>query len=207
MNNVDASQTASVVLATTNLGKVLEFSRLLEGINIVAPSDRYEQAEETGASFFENALLKAEHASATEGLISLADDSGLEVAALRGAPGVYSARYAGDGVDASNRAKLLHELAGVSDRRARFRCVLVLYRPVDGAIRRFDGSVEGVITLGERGDGGFGYDSIFVPLDGDGRTFAEMSLAEKSLISHRGEAIAQLRQYLADDEGSGFLRQ
>jgi XTP/dITP diphosphohydrolase len=139
-----------------------------------------------------NARLKAAAICAATGLAAVADDTGLEVAALDGAPGVHSARWAGDGGSyADNRAKLLRELAGASDRRAAFRTCVLVRRP-DGSEVIVDGVCAGVIATSPRGDGGFGYDSLFVPDDGDGRTFAEMTDDEKHAISHRGRAFRNL---------------
>ena len=126
------------------------------------------------------------------GLAAVADDTGFEVDALGGAPGVFAARYAGEGCSyADNRAKLLHELGDAADRRARFRTSVLVAYP-DGTELAVDGVCEGHVTTTERGVGGFGYDSIFVPDDGDGRTFAEMSDDDKHAISHRGRAFRHL---------------
>ena len=144
---------------------------------------------EDGATFEANAIKKAVALRDATGCWALADDSGLEVDALGGAPGVRSARYAGEPCDhAANNAKLLRELAGASDRRARFRCVLALAGP-DGSIRTVDGRCEGRIAHELRGAGGFGYDPLFLP-DGHDVTFAELGAAAKNAISHRGRALA-----------------
>lgn len=128
---------------------------------------------------------------------ALADDTGLEVVALGGAPGVRSARFAGEtATDADNRRKLLRELHGVADRRAAFRTVLALAQP-DGTVHLFEGSCTGTIADAERGSAGFGYDSVFVPDEGDGRTFAEMSPGEKNDLSHRARAVGALARWLA----------
>jgi XTP/dITP diphosphohydrolase len=156
-------------------------------------------AEETGATFSENAALKAVGASRFFDGLVIADDSGLEVDALGGAPGVVSARYSGVGAtDATNRAKLLAELGKTGDapRAARFHCVIALARG-GGVVATFDGAVEGRIMDMERGDGGFGYDPLFVP-DGCGQTFAELSAAVKNSLSHRARALAKLAAFLAD---------
>lgn len=155
--------------------------------------------EETGATFTENAQIKALAASQHFAGLVLADDSGLEVDALGGAPGVYSARYAGRGAsDADNRAKLLRELAAAGargkSRSARFRCAMVLAE--SGAwLGTFEGTVEGTIIHRERGNGGFGYDALFVP-DGHCLTFAQLAPETKNSLSHRGRALAQVRTFL-----------
>lgn len=139
-----------------------------------------------------NALLKARAICAASGESALADDTGLEVDALNGAPGVYTARFAGpDADDADNRAHLLHALAGSTNRVARFRTVMVIANP-DGSHHAVEGVCEGTIAEAERGNRGFGYDSVFMPAGGDGRTFAEMDADEKNAISHRGNAMRAL---------------
>ena len=155
------------------------------------------EVEETGTTFLANATLKAVAISRLAGGLVLADDSGLEVDALDGAPGVYSARYAGEGADdAANNARLLENLAGVpaSERTARFRCVMVVAR--DGEVLAdFDGSVEGRIIEAPRGDHGFGYDPLFVP-DGHDATFAELGAEIKNGMSHRARALETLVPWL-----------
>lgn len=152
---------------------------------------------EDGATFEANAVKKAVTLARATGRWALADDSGLEVDALGGAPGVYSARYAGEPADyTANNVKLLHELAGRTDRQARFRCVLALSDPAGNA-RTLEGRCEGRIIAEERGRMGFGYDPLFVP-DGCETTFAEMDAARKNLISHRARALEQAaREWLA----------
>lgn len=184
-----------VVLATSNPGKVAELARAfpaweLEGLS-AHPGVRL--PPETGDTFEENAAIKAAAAAAATGLPALADDSGLCVDALDGAPGVHSARYSEAGGDAANRAKLLAALRGLEPARrgARFVCVLVLAYP-DGAVRQARGECRGLIRESEQGTGGFGYDALFVP-EGHTRTFAEMTVAEKEPLSHRGRAIAAAR--------------
>ena len=190
-----------LLLATNNPGKVREFRELLAecGWEIVAPADVgiALEVEETGTTYEENALLKAEAFSQASGMAALADDSGLEVDALGGAPGVYSARYAGR--DTTHRDKievLLHTLRDVPDdrRTARFRAVIVVALP-DG--RRFtsEGVCEGRIAYAPRGDGGFGYDPIFL-VTGGPRTMAEISADEKNRISHRARAAAAMCEIL-----------
>lgn len=187
-----------LLIATKNAHKTAEFRALLgPGWEVTDLNAHAEVAapEETGATFAENAAIKAEAAARLfEGLV-LADDSGLEVDALGGAPGVRSARYAGeDAGDAENRARLLRELAGRSGRGARFRCVLALAGAA-GATRLFEGAVEGRILEAERGEGGFGYDSLFVP-QGYEETFAELPAEVKNRESHRARALAQAIEHL-----------
>jgi len=193
-----------VVLATGNAGKLREFQALLGDEFELLPQSEFGIAgvEETGATFEENALLKARHAAAAAGLPAIADDSGLEVDALNGAPGVRSARFAGaDGDDAANNEKLLRELEGVSGaaRRARFRAVVV-YVDDAGDARPLiaEGAWEGFIAHEPRGSNGFGYDPLF--FDGSARqTSAELAPAEKNRRSHRGQAVRRLRGLLAAD--------
>ena len=157
-----------------------------------------EDIPETGATLDENALIKARYVYERTGLNCFADDTGLEVEALGGAPGVHSARYATDGHDfAANNRKLLRELEGKANRKARFRTVISLI--VDGVERQVEGIVEGEITTSESGAEGFGYDPLFMP-EGYDRTFAEMSAEEKNAISHRGRAVAKLVEMLHDIE-------
>jgi len=187
-----------VVLATGNPGKVRELAELLSafGLDIVAQSDLgVESAEETGLTFIENAILKARHAAQITGLPAIADDSGLAVDALGGAPGIYSARYAGeDASDQQNLEKLLQALENVPDgqRQAQFHCVLVYLRHADDPTPLvFHGSWEGEITRSATGAGGFGYDPIF-SVPALGKTAAELSKAEKGAVSHRGKALTLL---------------
>jgi XTP/dITP diphosphohydrolase len=192
-----------LVLASGNRGKAAELGALLAplGWELVSQAELgVVEVEETGATFLDNALLKARHAAAATGLPALADDSGLEVDALDGAPGVRSARYAGSGGDVANRAKLLAALDGVAPaaRSARFRCVLVLVtRADDPAPTIARGSWEGRIALAERGSNGFGYDPLFEVADGQGlRTAAELEPDDKNARSHRGQALAELLRLL-----------
>jgi XTP/dITP diphosphohydrolase len=183
-----------LLIATSNQGKLREFRTLApNGVELVSLADLgLPSPEETGSTFAENADLKALSAASTSGLLALADDSGLEVDALGGAPGVYSARYAGEPVsDSRNIDKLLRELDGLGPdkRSARFRCVVSIASP-SGVLARADGSCEGSIGYAPRGDHGFGYDPVFVLPDG--RTMAELPPAEKNLISHRAKAIAAI---------------
>lgn len=187
-----------VVLATGNRGKVREMADLLAafGLDIVAQTELgVESAEETGLTFIENAILKARHAAAVTGLPSIADDSGLAVDALGGAPGIYSARYAGEEAsDQQNLLKLLDALENVPDgqRQAHFHCVLVYLRHAeDPTPLVFHGSWQGEITRSAAGEGGFGYDPIFF-VPALGKTAAELSKAEKHAVSHRGKAMTLL---------------
>jgi XTP/dITP diphosphohydrolase len=191
-----------LLVATDNPGKLAEIARMLAGTPWRAHPQRalgVAPAVETGATFVENALLKARHAAACAGLASLADDSGVEVDALDGAPGVRSARYAGEhATDADNVAKLLAALADVAPARrsARFRCVLVLVRSAeDPEPVVCEGVWEGAIALAPRGTRGFGYDPVFIPAGGH-VTAAELAPAEKDRASHRGQALRMLRPAL-----------
>lgn len=192
----------TIVLASNNAGKVREIEQLLAGTRIrVAPQRDYgvTEVEETGLSFVENAIIKARHAARHSGLPALADDSGLEVDALAGAPGIYSARYAGVGAsDQANLLKLLEDLAGVpeGERGARFQCVLVYLRhPEDPTPTICQGTWEGLILEAPRGANGFGYDPVFwVPTHGC--SSAELDPETKNRLSHRGQALRELRARL-----------
>lgn len=187
------SDLPQLVCASANPDKVAEIEAILRGVVdlVPRPADVPDVVEDAD-TLEGNARLKAVAISEATGLAAVADDTGLEVAALDGAPGVYSARYAGEGCSyADNRAKLLRELDGVADRRAAFRTCVIVRRP-DGSEVVVDGVCAGTIAATALGDRGFGYDAIFVPDDGDGRTFAEMSEAEKHAISHRGRAFQNL---------------
>ena len=186
-----------ILLATQNRGKVKELQELLSGEDIEVLSlgdiDNWEEVEETGSTFAENAAMKARVAAQRTGLVSLADDSGLEVDALQGAPGVYSARYAGEPKDDErNNDKLLKELEGVSEeqRTARFRCALAVVSPT-GEEFLTEGIVEGRILNERRGKEGFGYDPLFY-LPDFGRTMAQLNLSQKNKISHRAQAFRQV---------------
>ena len=185
----------TLLLATSNPGKAAEFQRLLgKGVRILSLRDvDVTMPDETGVTFQENAELKATSAAAQSGMLTLSDDSGLEVDALHGNPGVLSARFAGlHATDAENRAKLLREMEQVraSDRSARFVCAVSLATP-DGKVCTKLGVLEGTIGERERGTSGFGYDFLFeVP---GGQTLAELSSADKNAISHRGQAIQKMR--------------
>ena len=190
-----------IVFATNNAHKLSEVSALLgDRFELVTLREVgiTEDIPETGATLDENASIKARYVYERTGLNCFADDTGLEVEALGGAPGVHSARYATDGHDfAANNRKLLRELEGKANRKARFRTVISLI--VDGVERQVEGIVEGEITTSESGAEGFGYDPLFMPEDYD-RTFAEMSAEEKNAISHRGRAVAKLVEMLHDIE-------
>jgi len=187
-----------VVLATANPDKAREIAAVLGGCGIdpVPRPDDVPDVEETEDSLIGNARLKARALCEATGMAALADDTGLEVAALGGAPGVYSARYAGpDATYADNVAKLLAALRGRDDRRARFRTVICLMQP-DGSELTAEGAVDGIITPEARGDAGFGYDPVFAPDEGGGLTFAEMTAEAKNAVSHRGRAVRALAQGL-----------
>ena len=191
-----------VVLATGNAGKVRELSSLLAdfGLDVVAQTAlNVESVEETGLTFIENAILKARHAAKVTGLPAIADDSGLAVDFLGGAPGIYSARYAGeDASDRQNLEKLLVALKDVPDeqRQAQFHCVLVYMRHADDPTPLVcHGSWSGVITREAAGSGGFGYDPIFF-VPNQGKTAAELTREEKIAISHRGQALKLLLEAL-----------
>jgi len=188
-----------LVCASANPDKVAEIQRLLDGaVDLLARPADVPDVVEDADSLLGNARLKAAALCAATGMPAVADDTGLEVAALAGAPGVYSARYAGEGCSyADNRAKLLSALAGVSDRRAAFRTVAIVMWP-DGSELHVEGLCAGVITTEERGDVGFGYDAVFAPDDGTGATFAEMGVVAKNSISHRGRAFRALLAALSD---------
>jgi XTP/dITP diphosphohydrolase len=189
-----------LVLASGNQGKLREFRRLLAplAIDVVAQAELgIGEADEPHVTFVENALAKARHASAASGLAALADDSGICVAALGGAPGVISAHYAGEPrSDARNNAKLVAALQGVADRRAHYACVLVLVRRADDPEPVIaEGRWHGRVIDTPRGDGGFGYDPHFVDA-ASGLTGAEMALADKNAVSHRGIAMRALIERL-----------
>ncbi len=192
-----------VVLASGNAGKLREFQQLLAGVGFeVLPQSSFNvsNADETGTTFVENAIIKARHACRETGLPAIADDSGIEVDALNGRPGVYSARYSGEGAtDESNNQKLLQELVGVPTelRTARYHAVLAYMRHADDPTPILcHGTWEGVILTEARGDGGFGYDPLFfVPTHNCAS--AELDKAEKNRISHRGKAMQELLQKIS----------
>lgn len=185
--------------ATHNAHKVDEVRALLCNAVDLAGIDTlgcHEEIPENGCTLQENALQKALFVHTHYGVDCFADDTGLEVEALGGEPGIFSARYAGEPSDpAKNRRKLLEKLQGESHRKARFRTVIALIEK--GETHLFEGTVNGRILETERGDGGFGYDNLFVP-DGYNKTFAEMSAAEKNAISHRSRAMMKLNEFLSN---------
>jgi XTP/dITP diphosphohydrolase len=196
-----------VVLATGNRGKLAELRAILagSGLEILPQSDfGIEPPPEDGDTFAANALIKARHAARLAGLPAIADDSGLEVDALGGRPGIWSARYAGPGcTDADNNRRLLEELAAVPDgrRTARYRCAMAWVEHADDARPLVcEATWEGRIARAPRGGGGFGYDPLFV-VAGDRRTAAEMPAEEKNRVSHRGQALAALAAALAARHG------
>ncbi len=217
MTPVSVPPARPLVIATGNRGKVAEFQTLLApaGFTLLLPADLgfSGEVEETGDTFAANAFLKANALAAVSPHPVLADDSGLQVDALDGAPGVYSARYASalDCFDASgqplpqptaNRAKLLKAMEGKRDRRARFRCVLCYLIPGRDAAF-FEGVCEGEITREERGESGFGYDPLFIP-QGQAKTFAELPGGIKDGLSHRGKAVALFLKALAENPARGL---
>lgn len=186
----------SLVLASGNAGKFKELETPMQALGYeLTPQQEHGVSEvaETGRTFVENAILKARNAAQHCQSAALADDSGLCVPALHGAPGIYSSRYAGvDAADAQNNVKLLQQLADVTDRRAYFYCVLVLFQyPDDPAPMIGWGKWQGQIALQAKGDGGFGYDPLFVDAE-SGQHAAELSLTEKQKISHRARALKML---------------
>jgi XTP/dITP diphosphohydrolase len=190
-----------LLLATTNPGKVRELRRLLADVpvDVVTPAELslHLEVDEDGASYEENAAKKARAYAEASGLLALADDSGLEVDALAGRPGLHSARYGGAGLDDLGRnSLLLNELRGVPDRSrgARYRAVVAVAWP-GGRVEYFCGVLEGSIAWELRGEGGFGYDPIF--LTSDGRTAAELDADEKDAVSHRGAAVRAAGAFLA----------
>lgn len=190
-----------LLLATNNLGKAREYKSLLEGVpfELVTPAEIgiTTEVEETGNTFEANARLKATTLAAESGLLSLADDSGLEVEALGGEPGTRSARYAGDNATDADRVRyLLSKMQSVPEgkRQARFRCVIAIADP-QGGVEICTGRCDGVITLAPKGDKGFGYDPVFY-MPELGRTMAELSPQEKNGVSHRGRAAQKARAFL-----------
>ncbi len=188
----------TLVCASANPDKVVEIAAILgDEVRLeprpVAVADVVEDADTLEG----NARLKATAIARATGRPAIADDTGLEVAALDGAPGVFAARFAGaDATYADNRAKLLAALDGIADRRARFRTVAIVAWP-DGSETVAEGVCDGIIAEQERGERGFGYDPVFVPVESDGRTFAEMSDEEKNALSHRARALRNLLNRLA----------
>lgn len=193
---------AQILVASRNQGKVNEFAEMMQDLNVawlgLADIGVDMDVVETGVTFAENAVLKARIYARASGLLSLADDSGLEVDALQGAPGVYTARYGGAGLTPEARYRLvLQQLASVpaAQRAARFRCVLALAAPDGRLLTTAEGVCEGMIAAAPAGAGGFGYDPIFY-LPDRGKTMAQLEAAEKHQISHRGRAMRQLEPRL-----------
>ena len=191
-----------LVLSTRNPHKVRELGTLLAPHEVLPLPEEVELPPETGHTFADNALEKARAAARATGLPALADDSGIEAVALGGAPGVRSARFAGENAsDEENLSKLLREVPPDGDRRVAYVCVLAY---VSGDEERlFEGRCEGSLATEPRGSGGFGYDPAFLPADtGDGRTMAELSVEEKDAISHRGRAARELVAWLGEREAA-----
>jgi XTP/dITP diphosphohydrolase len=193
-----------LLVATSNKGKLVEIAEILAGLNwhLLSLGDLphpLPPVEETATTFVGNALIKAEYYFAQTGLVTLADDSGLEVDALEGRPGIYSARYGGEGISSAEQiAMLLDELNDVPEERraARFVCSIVIAGP--GRTETFTGRCDGLIAFSPRGTAGFGYDPIFIDPQ-TGRTFAELSRDEKAARSHRGKALREARKFLIDN--------
>ena len=193
-----SERSLTLVCASANPDKVAEIQAILGELVELRPRPaEVPEVVEDADTLEGNARLKAAAIAAAAGTAAVADDTGLEVAALGGAPGVRTGRYAGEGATyAQNRATLLAALDGEHDRRARFRTVAMVVWP-DGRELAAEGTCDGTIAAAERGERGFGYDAVFVPDDGDGRTFAEMTEAEKHALSHRGRAFRALVERLA----------
>jgi XTP/dITP diphosphohydrolase len=186
-----------LILATTNKNKVKEFQEILKDFPIeirsLADFGPLPEAIEDGETFDDNAYKKAIHTAKILGFPAIADDSGLEVEALNGAPGVYSARYAGgQATDRDNVDKLLQEMKGVKNRKATFRCALSIAVP-SGPALTYEGRCEGLILEERKGESGFGYDPVFF-FEDLGKTFAECTMAEKNKVSHRGKALAEMKE-------------
>ena len=187
-----------IVCASANPHKVEELARLLPSwVDLVPRPSDIGDIDEDAPTLEGNAIIKAVEIAIHASEWAIADDTGLEVEALNGAPGVRSARFAGEhATDVENRALLLAKLEGAANRSARFRTVVALVSS-KGDIHFVGGECAGTIAESERGNSGFGYDSLFIPADGDGRTFAEMNGPEKDAVSHRGRALAQIPELLA----------
>lgn len=195
-----------MILATRNQHKLAEMSELLPGVDLQPVPEEVVLPPETGDSFEANALIKARAAHEATGEVTIADDSGIEAADLGGAPGIYSARYAGEGADdETNLAKLLREVdAAGGERRAAYVCAIALI-DADGHEYVFEARCEGTLLRETRGSGGFGYDPAFVPDEtghNDQRTMAELSPEEKHAVSHRGKAARMLARHLGPEAGA-----
>ncbi|MBQ3492993.1 MAG: RdgB/HAM1 family non-canonical purine NTP pyrophosphatase [Clostridia bacterium] len=190
------SEKQRIVLASANAHKIREISQMLPEFNVVGYKDLgfNEEIIEDGKTFYENALIKAKTVSLALGLPALADDSGICVDALGGEPGIYSARYAGDGIDAHNNKLLLENMQGKTDRKAKFVCCMVFYKP-NGEILSATGETHGEIMLEEHGQNGFGYDPLFFSYDLN-QCLGEASAQDKNKISHRFRAITALKDKL-----------
>jgi len=197
-----------IVLATRNKKKIEEIKKIFSTLKIpmrlytIDDFPGYQEVKEDGKTFEENAIKKASHVSKYTGMVAIADDSGLEVDALDGAPGILSARYAGESADdRANIDKLLNEMRDIPPERrdARFACCIAIAFP-DGEVKSFYGYIKGRIGMEPRGKNGFGYDPVFYP-EGYDRTFAEMSDIEKNAISHRARALRALQRFLLEKEG------
>ena len=189
-----------LIIATRNAHKVEEIKAILTQFDVhdLSAVKNPPEVEETGTTFLENATLKAVAISKLTDALVLSDDSGLEVDALNGEPGVYSSRYAGeDGNDALNNAKLITELTGQSQRTARFRSVLVIAKGGE-VLSHFEGTVEGNILEKQQGEGGFGYDPLFAPI-GQDQSFAELGEDIKNTMSHRANALAEAAKWFAEN--------
>ena len=194
-----------LVFATSNKGKLHEAASILgPEYELLTPADLgiFEDIPETGSTLAENSLQKARYIHDRTGLDCFADDTGLEVDCLDGAPGIYSARYAGPGHDFdANIDKLLADMAAKgpdAPRTARFRCVVTLFWK--GSLQRFDGLMEGLITTERKGLRGFGYDPVFIPAEGDGQTLAEAEESYKNALSHRGKSLRALADWLKENK-------
>lgn len=209
MNILSMSKIQELLIATRNRGKVKEIKQALDGLRlklrILEEFPRIQSANEPGESYAENAIAKARAYANQSGLPALADDSGLEVAALDYSPGVRSARFGGDGISDSERTSLLLSKlssVGAEQRQARFICVMAIAQPNGAVINIETGNCEGVIAKRPMGNQGFGYDPIFIPAGHD-MTFAQMPSALKDRISHRGKALSATRLFLATQLESG----
>ena len=190
-----------LVLATGNPGKAAEIALLLPGVELLPRPDDVPEPVEDGETLLDNARIKAQAIVDATGEAAVADDTGLEVEVLDGAPGVFTARYAGeDATYEDNWRKLLHELGDETNRRARWRTIALARWP-DGTEVWAEGTCDGTITHEASGGEGFGYDPVFVPDGGDGRTFAELTRAQKNEVSHRGRAFRALSQLLGGPPG------
>ncbi len=188
-----------MILATRNPHKLAEFARLLGSLRLEPLPDAVDLGPETGETFAENALGKARTAAAATGRVTVADDSGIAAAALDGAPGVRSARFAGERASDEENLALLIRLVPAGTRLS-YVCVIAYVDPRSGLERLFEGRCEGLMAAEPRGTGGFGYDPVFVPAGEDGRTMAQLDAAEKDALSHRGAAARALAAWLASEQ-------